>query len=75
VQDGVEGFLVPSRDVEALAEKLEWCRTHPEGLAEMGRAARRRAEQQDWLHYRARLAERVQALLAARAGRGPALAQ
>jgi glycosyltransferase involved in cell wall biosynthesis len=75
VQDGVEGFLVPSRDVEALAEKLEWCRTHPEGLAEMGRAARRRAEQQDWPHYRARLAERVQALLAKRAGRGPARAQ
>ncbi len=58
--DGQEGFIVPIRDVEALKEKLEWCYQHPSELAEMGRAARRRAEQLSWNLYRQRLANRVQ---------------
>ncbi|WP_375495834.1 glycosyltransferase family 4 protein [uncultured Nostoc sp.] len=61
--DGVEGFIVPIRDVEALKEKLEWCYSHPQELAEMGRAARRKAEQLNWGMYRQRLASRVQEIL------------
>ncbi|OUL30814.1 glycosyltransferase family 4 protein [Nostoc sp. 106C] len=61
--DGVEGFIVPIRDVEALKEKLEWCHTHPVELAEMGRAARRKAEQLNWGLYRQRLATQVRSLL------------
>ena len=56
VTDGVEGFIVPIRDVEALKEKLEWCYQHPLDLAEMGRAARRKAEQLTWERYRQKLA-------------------
>jgi len=56
VTDGVEGFIVPIRDVEALKEKLEWCYQHPLELAEMGRAARRKAEQLTWERYRQKLA-------------------
>lgn len=61
--DGVEGFIVPIRDVEALKEKLEWCHTHPAELAQMGRAARRKAEQLNWALYRQRLATQVRSLL------------
>ncbi len=63
ITDGVEGFLIPIRDVEALKEKLEWCDRHPQELAEMGRAARQKAEQLTWKLYRQRLANRVQELL------------
>ncbi|BAU63908.1 putative glycosyl transferase [Stanieria sp. NIES-3757] len=64
ITDGVEGFIIPIRDVEALKEKLEWCYKHPEELAEMGKAARRKAEQLTWDLYRQRLANRVQEILA-----------
>lgn len=59
VTDGVEGFIVPVRDVEALKEKLEWCDRYPQELAQMGRAARRKAEQLTWGLYRQRLVRRV----------------
>ncbi|AFY90182.1 MAG: D-inositol-3-phosphate glycosyltransferase [Chroococcidiopsis cubana SAG 39.79] len=61
--DGVEGFIVPIRDVAALKEKLEWCYSHPEELAQMGKAARQKAEQLTWGLYRQQLASRVQELL------------
>ena len=37
---GESGFLVPERDVEALAERLAFLVTHPESWAEMGRCGR-----------------------------------
>ncbi|WP_373529672.1 glycosyltransferase family 4 protein [Nostoc sp.] len=61
--DGVEGFVVPIRNVEALKEKLEWCYCHPQELAEMGRAARLKAEQLTWGLYRQRLASQVKDIL------------
>jgi glycosyltransferase involved in cell wall biosynthesis len=61
--DGIEGFIVPIRDVETLKEKLEWCYSHPQELAQMGQAARRKAEQLTWELYRQKLASRVQELL------------
>ena len=63
ITDGVEGFIIPIRGVEALKEKIEWCYSHPEELAEMGRAARQKAKQLTWALYRQRLASRVQTLL------------
>ena len=63
VTDGVEGFIIPVRDVEALKEKLEWCYTHPEELAQMGQAARHKAEQLTWEQYRQQLASKVQEIL------------
>jgi len=38
VQDGQSGFLVPERDVDALAERLEYFIEHPEIWPEMGKA-------------------------------------
>ena len=56
INDGVEGFIIPIRDVAALKAKLEWCYSYPQELAEMGKAARRRAEQLTWANYRQKLA-------------------
>jgi glycosyltransferase involved in cell wall biosynthesis len=61
--DSEEGFIIPIRNVEAIKEKLEWCYHHPLELAEMGRAARRKAEQLTWDLYRQRLVNRVQELV------------
>jgi len=56
ITDGIEGFIVPIRDIEALKQKLEWCYSHPQELAEMGIAARRKADQLTWTNYRQKLA-------------------
>jgi glycosyltransferase involved in cell wall biosynthesis len=63
ITDGVEGFIIPIRDVDALAEKIEWCYQHPAELAEMGRAARRKAEQLTWTRYQQQLSAKVMSLL------------
>jgi glycosyltransferase involved in cell wall biosynthesis len=63
ITDGVEGFIIPIRDVDALKEKIEWCYGHPAELAEMGRAARRKAEQLTWTRYQQQLSAKVMALL------------
>ncbi len=65
VQEGESGFLVPERDADALAEKLEYLIKHPELWLEMGRKGRKYVEQ----HYdidklNDRLVEIYQQLLA-----------
>lgn len=60
ITDGVEGFIIPIRDVEALQEKLNWCYENPQELAVMGQAARKKAEQLTWDLYRQRLVTEVQ---------------
>lgn len=47
VQDGESGFLVPERNVDALADKLEILIKHPEIWSAMGRAGREYVER----HY------------------------
>jgi colanic acid/amylovoran biosynthesis glycosyltransferase len=47
VEDGISGFLVPERDVDALAEKFGYLIEHPERWSEMGRAGRAYVEK----HY------------------------
>jgi glycosyltransferase involved in cell wall biosynthesis len=54
--DGIEGFIIPIRDVEALKVKIAWCYSHPQELAKMGIAARKKAEQLTWERYRQKLA-------------------
>jgi glycosyltransferase involved in cell wall biosynthesis len=57
VRDGVEGFVVPIRDVAALKEKILTLYQDAELRREMGVRARERAEQFTWEEYRARLGE------------------
>jgi glycosyltransferase involved in cell wall biosynthesis len=50
VVDGVNGFLVPIRDANALAEKMIWMIEHPEAVARMGERSRRLAEEKFDVH-------------------------
>lgn len=55
VREGVDGFVVPIRSPDAIAEKLDWLHGHPAERAEMGRAARQQAEKFPWERHGADL--------------------
>ncbi|MEQ8994952.1 MAG: glycosyltransferase family 4 protein [Coleofasciculus sp. B1-GNL1-01] len=63
ITNGVEGFIIPIRSVEALKEKLEWCYSHPLELARMAQAAHCKAEENTWKVYRKKMATIVQKIL------------
>jgi alpha-maltose-1-phosphate synthase len=63
VRDGVEGFLVPPRDVESLAGRLEQLGGDPTLRERMSVDARARALSFDWPRYHAALLEVVRDLL------------
>jgi len=46
VEDGVNGFLVPFKDINALAEKIIYLMEHPEVAEEMGKKGRERIEKE-----------------------------
>lgn len=50
VLDGVNGFLVPPRNAEALAQKMLHFIEHPDLIAPMGQASRRLAEERFDVH-------------------------
>ena len=52
VRDGIDGFLVPPRDVDAIVERLERLRADPQLRQEMARNARIRAQEFTWDAYR-----------------------
>lgn len=52
VRDGIDGFLVPPRDVNAVVDRLERLRADPKLRAEMGWNARQRAQEYSWAAYR-----------------------
>ena len=56
LDDGVDGFLVPIRSAEAIAEKLELLLLDPARRQEMSRAALRKAAQLSWQTHRRALA-------------------
>ncbi len=66
VRDGIEGFIVPIRDVEALKEKILLLYENKELREEMSRRARLRAEEFTWAAYRQRLNRVLLDLLASR---------
>jgi alpha-maltose-1-phosphate synthase len=67
VRDGVDGFLVPPRDVDALADRLRHLYEHRDLGARMGAAASARIrERYTWRHYRLRLAGVYEAILSGR---------
>jgi len=45
VKDGLSGFLVPERDIDAITEKLEFLVSHPEIWKEMGKNGRNIVEE------------------------------
>ena len=56
VEDGVSGFLVPERDSEALAEKINYLIQHPDIWVQMGKEGRLQVEK---FHNIDRLNERL----------------
>jgi glycosyltransferase involved in cell wall biosynthesis len=51
VRDGIDGFIVPIRDPEAIANRLEYLRANPELRRTMGMAACQRAQDFTWDQY------------------------
>ncbi len=57
VTDGVEGFLVPPDDIDAIADAIRKLAENPDLRRQMGMAARTRVEPLDIQNYRVRLGE------------------
>ena len=51
ITDGREGYVVPIRDSEAIAERISFLYEHRDRCAAMGEAAAARARALDWNHY------------------------
>jgi glycosyltransferase involved in cell wall biosynthesis len=48
ITDGLDGWIVPARDIDALVARLRACAADRDGTARVGRAARARAERWTW---------------------------
>ncbi len=48
VTDGEDGFVVPKKDARALADKIDWCKNHPNELIKMALHAREKSYQYTW---------------------------
>lgn len=55
VDEGIDGFVVPVRDIDALENRLMQLYENPALNSDMGKAARKKAEQHSWQHYQERL--------------------
>lgn len=62
--DGEDGFIVPIRDAQAIAEKLELLHRDRERLAAMSEAASKKAKSLTWERYRQGVVEVVRETLA-----------
>jgi len=51
VREGVDGYVVPIRDVDAIADRLDYLRANPEARMQMGANARERALEFTWEAY------------------------
>jgi glycosyltransferase involved in cell wall biosynthesis len=56
VRDGIDGFILPARNTEALKEKISYFYQYPQKTREMGKQARLRVEASfTWKHYGERI--------------------
>jgi glycosyltransferase involved in cell wall biosynthesis len=53
IEQGKNGFVVPPKNTDALAERMEWCIRHPGDLWEMRRHALATARECTWEKFRA----------------------
>ena len=68
------GFLVPIRDAESLAEAMVWCVTHRSEAARVGREAARTASSWQWSDYRRALTEELSRFVEGAVNRGTPVA-
>ncbi len=64
IEDGTDGFIVPIRSAEAIAEKIDILAGDRERLMAMKIAARRKAESHPWEIYRQRLVKMAREVIA-----------
>lgn len=62
VRDGVDGFVVPIRDADAIVDRLEYIRANPQVRAEMGINARERALAFTWDAYQVCVLEELKTM-------------
>lgn len=63
IESGIHGFIVPDRDVSALAEAIEYLLSNPEEAAHMGQEARKRVKELNgWNTYGEMLKEEYEIL-------------
>ncbi len=67
-RDGVDGFIVPIRDVDALKEKILYLYRNEEVRRQMGHAARCRVEEYTWERFGNQIADTYERVLVARKG-------
>jgi len=48
VQDGINGFIVPPKDSDAILAKIKWFNENPQAILEMGHNAREASMQYSW---------------------------
>jgi glycosyltransferase involved in cell wall biosynthesis len=63
LNEGVDGFIVPIRDSDAIAARLDWALLHRAALADMGRLAASRAREFSWERFRHGVREAYMAML------------
>ena len=63
ITSGEDGFIVPIRDADALATKMQWCIDNRRKLQEMGVKAADTASRWQWSDYRDGIGTKVKALL------------
>jgi glycosyltransferase involved in cell wall biosynthesis len=64
IRDGVDGFIIPIRSVEALKEKILWMYEHPEERTRMGESAMVRVQSGfTWQDYGNRMVQAYERLL------------
>jgi len=63
LDEGSTGFVVPAANAEALAERMEWCLTHPRQLVQMRPHALAAARALTWARYRSELRQQLTAAL------------
>lgn len=63
ISDGEDGFVVPVRCAEAIAEKLTWMLENPDALREMKLAAWNKAKVLAWEEYRASLRQIIRSTI------------
>ncbi len=51
VRDGLDGWVIPIRDVESLMARLTWFRDHPSEATAMGTSAAAHVQQFTWARY------------------------
>jgi len=63
IEDGNEGFIIPIRDSDTLAEKIAWCYDNRDACFVMGKRAQRKVQNFTWDHYGEKIIEMYRKIL------------